>query len=727
MFNQSQNADIYREAHNTQFALQQQPNYGQPINLPRSVQIRNAELFTAIYWMARWTLQNMVQNNPYYNPSWNSYCQSNFENQDYARFVNRIADTIIASNAPQNCDLTNEFVVPFIEMDCALCWFDNVAYAKQLLTPELQGHASHWKAEADKVNPQQQQQNAWGQQQPQQQSSWGQPQQQQTSPGWQRFGGGGQQQQQSSWGQPQQQQQRGQSSGFFTNDVGSSATATNAAGIRTTTSALERSTTSGPIPKEEPQPTFASRSATSVDSAQGTWGGKSTQQHAKETEVNPLDALLPSASEWKMDDMIDDVIKPTEGDVHVAEVVTAEFTGLAVADIICPVLRVVAQQTYGEHLPKSIVQLNPNETTPNGALIVPTALNEFPVEYIGGDEERETAYDNGEFVVVDYVMADYKREVIVASTVAIEPKGKDMDYAKHLLSGTVEAINKVHKVEYAAMTDPKSEDDVAGLVTEFGAEIESANVPYTLSTDLDKINARLVAQSAEANKSYEVYGKIIVPFVVDTEFDQTIFAKMADCTADSYGDFINMLETLPRTIQLYLSNRLLELTHTVLINKFGIDIDLSTFEFADIAGVSSYLTEKHSHLVDKWTHEHGRILDTVTRLVPETMMETATEALADVEALVEVDIHDIVLFEVEKYSLYLPYTLSELNISAIDASKFNVQDASHAKLHSVMHEAFKRFAKTNVDTFKLHLADGLSYEIAKLTTVAKTYSFRQIG
>lgn len=733
MFNQSQNADIYREAHNTQFALPNQPNYSQQINLPRSIQVNNAQLFTAVYWMVRWTLQNMVQNSSYYNPTWNTYSNANFENVDFARFVNRIADTIIQSNAPQNCDFVTEFVVPFIEMDCALCWFDNTAYASQLLTPEMQSHATGWKAEADKMAPAQNQfgnQNSgWGQQQ--QQQGWGQSQQQQQSPGWQRFGSAPTQQQ--GWGQSQQQTQRGGSSGFFTNDVGTKTSSTNQGGIRTTTAALERSTSNEPNVPSSQQPSFTSRSAIPDAQPAGGWGSKSTQQLAKESETanpvpSPLDSLLPSngEKEWVVDSMKDDVVPSSMGnEVHVDEVVTGEFNGLAVSEIICPVLRVMAGEAYGTHLPCSIVQLSPSETTPNGALIVPTALNEFPVEYIGGDKERETAYNNEEFVVVDYVMADYKREVVVASTVAVETKGKDMDYAKHLLSGNVEAVNAVHKVEYAAITEPTGEADLAGLVTEFGEEIEAANVPYTISNDLSKVNARLVAQSAEANKSYEVYGKTIVPFVVDTEFDQTIFARMADCTADSFDEFENMLETLPRDIQLSMSARILDLTRLVLVNKFGTTMNVP--EYADVPTVSDYLVTHHKHLVSLWDVELSRIIDTVTRLVPEAMMDEVTPVLSDVEALSETDLHDIVMFEVENYSLYLPYTLSELNISAIDGTAFNVQDASHSKLHNVLHEAFKRFAKTNVDTFNLHLADGMSYKIAKLSTVAKTYSFRLIG
>ena len=138
MFNQgNQNTQMYTQITNQQSALNSEPDYGSPITPPSSVQVDNPELFTGLYWMTRWVLQNVVLEDPYFIPSWNILSNNNFQNGDYARLVARSCQQAQQRNVAVN-RMQEDLVLPMLEMDAAMRWSENVQFASQYLPPQMQ-------------------------------------------------------------------------------------------------------------------------------------------------------------------------------------------------------------------------------------------------------------------------------------------------------------------------------------------------------------------------------------------------------------------------------------------------------------------------------------------------------------------------------------------------------------------------------------------------------------
>ena len=715
MYNQNQLTSLY----NQQAMLQQEPNYSQQINLPRTIQIQDPQLFTGLFWFGRWTLQQLISD-PYFYPTWNVLSENNFENQAYAKVVDRMCSMAIAANCNQS-QMYDAVLIPVLEMDAAVRWFNVGNQAQQILPPEYLDRVMYYKQQADNLLaslqprnsfPQQQQSNGWAAQNRAQPQSFGRMQ---------------------TAGFNQVQRTSGTNkSGFFADASAPVPSSVNAAGIRTTTSALEKTTT--PV-KQQPTPvdnSWGSRSAVSDSQpTSGMWQGKSSQELAATTQVtrgiNPLDDMLPQ-QEWKVDDVVvPQIDKPRTGDstmTHAVNVSTATAIAgmvIPVSEISCPVLRSVASERFGEFLPEGVLVTGRNGE--NNVLMVPNGQTDIQAEIEANKFEYSLAYDSDEKVLVDYIWADYDVEKILGKTVAIDNGDNKMDYHKHTLSGPVNATNAKHHVEYANIVTPTTKVSEVGLITKHGKVIDSSKTGYSNGTDLNLHAASIKVQSSSVDKSSETYDKLVVPFVVSKDFDLEILTKLFDASAQDFEVYSSLLDELPRDMQLYVSYRVLSDAQIALDHQLRADIEVS--EFDDIGDMEQYLRDNRgATMADKWAELLTSIMRNNIRTVPDTMRIAALEALGD---SIPKNTDNLVLLERESYRLNLPYTLSELNIVATDDKLFYVQDASHAKLHTVMSEVFARLVKTNISSFELHLADGSVYRICKLVSVAKTYTFSKIA
>jgi hypothetical protein len=726
MWNNNQQA--LTELNNGQFVLQNEPNYQQQINLPRSVQVANTEVFTALYWMGRWSLQCIVQQEPYFTPSWNALSEGNFENQSYARLVGRMCDAVLSQNIQQS-QVHDAVVMPMLEMDVAVRWCDVPQQAQQILSHDYQQRAMKWKQDAERLlQSTQQQGGGFGQQNQQPQSNgFNQQQQGQQSQGW-----GGQSRPQQSQGgfSPRattnfnQQAPSGTNKSGFFGEQKQAPSSRNAAGIRTTTSAVEKSLT--PITDTPVETnTFSSR-------ASGGWGGKSTQESDKAMSTapkfNPLEDMLPQSEQWKIDDVIipgsDTPVE--EGNlmthsVSVAGALTAGSNGISVDEIGCPVLREIAKLRYGNYLPLGMQITGRNNE--NNILVVANGQTDIPVRINNDDDfKSKLGYDNDVTVLMDYIMADYDNETITGKTVPVKKEGIDMEYFEHTLNGPVSATNVKHHVEYASIVTPTTKVNESGLITKHGKQIDSSKVAYTSSEAANVVAANIKVQTSKADKSIETFNKVVVPFVTGKDFSLVTLVDMFETAPTDFAKYHTSLESLPRDMQLYVSYSILSDVRFALANVLQVGINVG--EFDDIADMHTWLIENRSNeLADKWLEVLSHIMRNNIRIVPDTMRVMALECLGD---SIPKDTDHLVLLERETYSLTLPYTLSELNITAANEKLFFVQDASHAKLHNVMAEVFTRLVKTNISDFQLRLADGCVYRICKLATVAKTYTFSKL-
>ena len=715
MFNQNQN--IYTEIGNPQSALQQEPNYGQPINLPSSVQINNPELFTGLYWMGRWTLQNLVQGDPYFTPSWNILGSNNFENQDYAKCVARMCDALQRRNTN---DLQNDIVMPLLEMDAAVRWCDNPQVAEQVLPPQYQKRALDWKARADQLMAQSNvgggfpQQGGFGRQS----NGFNQPAQQNV---WQQQRSGGFQAPSKSWG-GQQQVSGTNKSGFFNDNAQAPVSSRNAAGIRTTTSALAQHS----APKA--QQSVASDEWKPRSAAATGWNSASIDETQKTVGENPLDALLPqkSSGEWPVQtntpEQTNTGTTTMPHEVKVDTPVTSNEVGLRTDGIKCPVLSPVALAVFGEFLPK--VAIITGKGNADNVLVLPHGQTDLDVVNLNSKEDSRLGYDSGS-ILVDYIWADYERQEIVSKTVPVKRGETNVDYASHTLSGPVAPVHPKHVVIAAAMTKPAEKVSDEGIVTSHrGKTIDSSRATYSTAETHEFIAASIRAQNQDSvDKSIETYDKFITPFVMVEGFDTAIFDTMHELNADGFDAYVEQLNTLPRTMQLHVSAHILKDVRFAL--DVTLDADLNISDFDDIGDITDYLRSNRSDkLAGLWTEELSRIMRNNIYVTPEALREDAIKALGDA---IPKTTDNLVLLERSRYELTLPYTLSELNIAATDDAMFYVRDTTHADLHEAVQAIFARLTKTEISDFTLRLADGITYQIGKLATVAKTYVFSKVA
>ena len=720
MWNNNQNA--LTELQNGQACLNNEPNYQQQIQLPNSIQVSNAEMFTALYWMGRWTLECAVQNEQYFIPSWNALSENNFENQSYARLVGRMCDAVNSQNIQQS-QVRDAVVVPMLEMDVAIRWCNVPQQAEQILPTDYQNRAMKWKRDAEQLL-QSSKQGGFGNQQ----RSNGFGNQQQSN-------GFGNQQQSSGWGNQrqggfsQQKQISGTNKSGFFSGTQQAPSSTNSAGIRTTFSAGEAAASN--LPTEAEQDKFTPRTSSSG------WGGKSTQDIAEETQVtkgvNPLEDMLPQHEQWKVDDVVipgsdAPIANGNLGDntmthsVSVSNALSSNNNGLSIDQIGCPVLLQLASECYGEFLPEGMSITGKDQE--NNVLVVANGQTDIPAIIIDAPGiTARLAYDSKLTVLVEYIWADYDKSQILGKTVPVAIGEKDMDYFEHTLSSPVTTTKVKHHVEYASIAVPTSKANEAGMITKHGKLIDSSKVGYTSGEAVSIAAANIRVQTSTGDKSIETYDKLVLPFVVDKDFDLEILTKMQEYAIEAdVSNYTEGLDALPRDMQLYIAYSVLSDVRYALDNILQAGINVG--EFDDIGDMHQWLTDNRSdELAKKWSEVLTHILLNNVRVVPETMRITALEALGDA---IPKTTDNLVLLERETYSLALPYTLSELNITAKDDSLFFVQDASHAKLHDVMKEVFTRLVKTNISDFQLRLADGCVYRICKLATVAKTYTFSKV-
>lgn len=717
MFNQ--NPNIYTELINSQACLQQEPNYGQQINLPSSVQINNPELFTGLYWMGRWTLQNLVQNDVYFTPSWNILSNGNFENQDYAKCVARMCDALQRRNTN---DLQNDIVMPLLEMDAAVRWCDNPQLAEQVLPPAYQKRALDWKARADQLMAQS---NVGGGFQQQggfsgQGGGFNRAPQQNV---WQQQRSGGFQAPSKSWG-GQQQISGTNKSGFFNDNNQAPVSSRNAAGIRTTTSALAQH--SAPkVDKPAASDEWKPRSAASG------WNSQATEETQKTVGENPLDALLPqkSSGEWPVQTNTSEQSQPTNTgttdmphEVKVDTLVTSNEVGLRTDGIKCPVLSPVALAVFGEFLPKVAVITGKGDA--NNVLVLPHGQTDLDVVNLNDAADSRLAYDSNS-LLVDYIWADYERQEIVSKTVPVKKGEVNVDYSSHILGGPVAPVHPKHVVKAAAMTTPASTVAEEGIVTNHrGKTIDASRATYSTAETHEFIAASIRAQNQDSvDKSIETFDKFITPFVMVDGFDTAIFNTMHELNADGFDTYVEQLNTLPRTMQLHVSAHILKDVRFALDVTLDAGLDVSDFD--DIGDITEYLKENRSDkIAGLWAEELSRIMRNNIYVTPEALREDAIKALGDA---IPKTTDNLVLLERSRYELTLPYTLSELNIAATDDAMFYVRDTTHADLHEAVQAIFARLTKTEISDFSLRLADGITYQIAKLAMVAKTYVFSKVA
>ncbi len=744
MFNQgNQNTQMYTQITNQQSALNSEPDYGSPITPPSSVQVDNPELFTGLYWMTRWVLQNVVLEDPYFIPSWNILSNNNFQNGDYARLVARSCQQAQQRNVAVN-RMQEDLVLPMLEMDAAMRWSENVQFASQYLPPQMQQRAQEWAQRAQQLigggnnfgasrgfqqgggfgNS-----GGWGNSQPQQ-SSFGQQ-----GNAWQQkraaYSGN---QSGSTWGQQQQHVSGTNRSGFFSNDRKAAPTV-NQAGIRTLNTALERSTVIGKGDVEEKSDTdWSPRGATNQS---GGWTGKSTQQLAAETQKtvgkSPLEELLPQ-DEWKVSNQQDesplDVLDTANNksgssamshDVNITDALTSSTNvGPAVSDIGCPVLRAMAEGVYGERLPMASILTGQH----NSILVQPHGQTELPVESLSGENAlaEKLAY-GGSTILVDYIYADYELEKLVSKIAPITEGDADMDYMKHILHGPVTPANPKHHVQAANLAKPIQRVADEGMVTKHGVTVDVTKATYSSLETSEYVAASIKAQTyTDTDKSIEVYDKVVVPFVVPEDFDRTVFSRMVAHTSENLTAYIDELETLPRPMQLAVSVNILKDVNFTL--KAKLDAEMQIEDFDDVVEVYDYLKANRSEkLAAMWLSELSYIMANNIRVVPDSVREDALKALGDG---IPKKTDSLVLLERERYTLTLPYTLAELNITAKSDDMFYVQDTAHAELYEAVLAIFERLVKTNISNFQLRLADGVVYNVAKLVPVAKTYTFTKV-
>lgn len=723
MFANQNNTQMYTDIMNQQFALNGEPDYSTQINPPTSVQVNNPQMFTGLYWMTRWVLQNVVLNDQYFIPSWNVLSANNFQNSDYARLIARACQQGQVRNVQMN-RMQDDLVLPMLEMDAAIRWNDNVQFAQQYLPPQQQQRAQEWFQRAQAISAPQQTAGWGGQSQGgfAQQQTFGQQN------AWQQKRGTYGAQNQSGWPAQSQHVSGTNRSGFF-NDGKQAPTSRNQAGIRTLNAALEQTTSDTPdVPVE--QDSWGSRSSVAAESQPSGWGGKSSQELAAETQktagTSPLDDILPQ-NEWKVDSDDESQLNALESElgsstmsheVNIADALNTNATsGPATSEIGCPVLRSVAQSIYGDTLPMASIVTGPH----NNILAQPHGQTDLPVESLAGENAMAERLGYGpEFVLVDYIYADYELEKLVFKIVPIKGGDADMDYMKHILSGPVAAANPKHHVEAASLTTPIARVADEGMVTKHGKQVDITKATYSANETAEFIAASIKAQTHNStDKSIEVYDKVVLPFVLDEEFDREVFTRMADYTSAEVTAYIDDLETLPRPMQLAISAQILKDVNFALNAKLDAEVDISDFD--DIVEVYDFLKGNRSEKVaELWLTELTHILSNNIRFVPDEMR---IDALAALGAEIPKKTDSIVMLERERYVLALPYTLSELNITAGGADVFLVQDTSHAQLHEAVKAIFERLVKTNISEFELRLADGLVYKVAKLIPVAKTYSF----
>jgi len=731
MFNQS-NQQQFTQLMNQQAALQQEPNYSQPINPPSTVQVNDPTLFTGLYWMGRWVLQNVVIDEPYFIPTWNTLSANNFENQDYARCVARMCDAVRQRGVNPNA-YQNEVVLPIFEMDAAVRWCSNVQLAEQILPPEYQQRAMEWKGQAEQLVASSQPTNTFAQASGNfgnQRPAFGQPAQ---TNAWQQQRGGFQQPAQSGWGSQNRQVSGTNRSGFFS-DSQPQVSSRNAAGIRTTTTAFEQH--SSPKPKQESTTDWKARGAVDKKpmNADKVWGARSSQSQTDEvtTEIeSDLDALLPQ-HEFKStgkDVNFDTPIKgpQTTGttdmshEVNVTSAIAQDDARTSTDAIKCPVLNSVVRAIYGQYLPKAAVVTGKDNQC--NVLVLPHGQTDIPVVKLENTDKAKMGYDDGT-ILVDYIWADYSDESIVSKTVPVKQGEANMDYLKHTLNGPVAPVHPKHVVQCASLTAPASKVADEGMVTKHtGKTIDESRATYSTADTKEFAVASIRAQTqGSVDKSIETYDKLVTPFVVAEDFDRQVFADMESLDSDGFDEYVEKLGSLPRAMQLYVSAQLLSDVRYALDAQLDAELDIS--EFDDIGDVTDYLAENRSaKLAALWKDILTRIMHNNIRLVSDEMRNEAIAALGD-SAPKTTD--NLVLLERERYILALPYTLAELNITATSDEMFYIQDTSHAQLHESVQAIFSRLVKTGVSDFSLRLADGVVYRICKLEQVAKTYTFTKV-
>lgn len=681
------------ELYHGESRLMQRPDINSRITVPQGVSQNDEQLWTNLFWIVRWELEQFVGESPnYYSPLWNACALNDWDCDAADKLIDRavlIANFDDVSDDPS--DLCERAAVPAIKMAQGALWVSNERAARDSGMPrEMFDEALEWaQNEKEFLNEVRQASRTNHSGGGYSQSGWGNKNQGdgRLSSTSRQPSNNGHRQAQGGWGQPvaQQQQREERQSPYRAHNAPARSNRPVAKSTSTGTrrSFVSPTTMADNNPLEEKVPTTE-------------YTGEQTPMRTTIEPANPL-AITNQIHNHDIYASMLEILSGSEEFPKGTKVQEASNGQV-----------IEGSKTLEVNVPIAGSKFTPTITPLTmGAIAVKAGLGQR-IHTIEGFVDNKTLIIKEEFT----------------------QENLDVDYKAHLLGQRRPSSgSKKHSVNYAAYKEVAEEGNEGALLSDVEAElVTSDDFLIASGTCCEAVPAALNAQRRskedEVQYAHEYHMTLIRPLVLDDAEDaaMTLLRQARDIES-----FVNAYTQLSREAQVMVEQRCMTYANKLLVGSLCIEAELETFD--ELGDVATYISERPDwggkSVATLWTQQIPKILAFASRSNTENQEEDVRSVYAKWDSLDGQDLNLVHTFATNVSTLVIPNLLGELEIDCTDDNRMVVAKWSHPELYDMIHTFVRRLRQVEVDVIRLVLDDA-TYEILPVMAVSGAYTLTKM-
>lgn len=687
---------MFLEVHNQQAAMGGQPDINSRIQLPGSVQVGDEQLFTNLYWTARWTLEQGVQQDPILNVVWNKMSQNNFQNNEFAKLVSVMETNFNSLNG--NADPEANVVIPILYMSAAGDWLKYPQLAEQVMD-----------------------QNKWNELQ-----GWAQAKQRLNGPNTGGGFGGGRSNTFGTFTGNNNTNGFGRQAAGFGRQVqgGMNANNNNKSGLFST---FVDGNTGKPQVAGGARDTFTPAStvvgvetpSTKTESAQ-PFGARSNTFTQVEKAINPLDEDVPT-EEFDADQLLGQDAMTPQAFPCVSQPMAKPQPTMESATMTKPGQKESATLLKASVLNGELLRVNEFE---HGGFKLNANEHNLP-----RSEKNKMVADAKKYDILDHVMAegDTGIKLVTYQSAKTPEEQEQMDWSKHVLGNGLPTPERKYDINYATFSrrvDLTNDGDDGAMKTELEVLRKEATLAK-LTTDADTLFEAAKVEADEVEMAVEVVGTEYKAFKVASDSpDFETLEAMAKLGHQHVGKYVELMGTLSRSIQIFVQAKFMDAVNSTFRKRFFSEATIE--ELADVTEAHDFIAEKYPEDVEiavRWANNLTEIMrTTVAQLAPHEPKEAERKGLPTSDE----DGKDVIIFSKVITGVYLPVTLEELRLTkSSDAGMFYLSVGTTG-VYDMLSNLRKRYMTVNPGGFDVALADGYRYHVTSNCVLANTFNLERV-